>query len=245
MIYTENLKGWVTMNKITIPDDHQDSIRRLLKELPEGFINKGNGVLHVGAHMGEEVPEYLEYGFTDIHLVEANPQIASALTDKFSTSNKINIINAAVCDKNGFVDLIIHQTLKGSVESASLLNLKKLGEIAPVFNSEIKCTVPATTLDKLATGNLLSPNISLLVLDIQGAELMALSSGLNFLKTLSAVILEVNLIENYEDCPLEKEIDEFMIAQGFKKQFSVYHEFYNADERYPGWGECLWIKNGH
>lgn len=238
-----NPLGLENMNSIIIPDDHQVSIQKILERLPNDIVGqKGAVLLHIGAHLGEEVPFYLAHGFTEIYLVEANPEVAVKLSDKFSSLRNIYVINKAISDKEGVVELIVHETKKGSVESSSLLMLKKLGEIVPVFNSEKKVLVPSTTLDALVDELKIQEKIKLLCIDIQGAELMALSCGSKLLETVEAVICEVNLIETYEGCALEADIDSLMARSNFYKEFSVYHELYDSTGSFPAWGECLWLK---
>lgn len=53
-------------------DDPEWTFRLLPEALAELGV-KPQGVLHVGAHHGEEVPIYLQSGFTSVTLVEADP----------------------------------------------------------------------------------------------------------------------------------------------------------------------------
>ncbi len=230
------------MDRLILPDEHDIAIQKLLEKIPEKIAEGAEAaVLHIGAHMGEEVPFYIAKGFKNIYLVEANPDVADRLSDKFSGNSRVQVFNLAICDKTGIADLIVHETIKGSVESASILELKELGKIVPVFDSSKKYSVPSNTLDGFVLEHNLQSKIDLLTLDIQGAELLALTSGRNCLRDVSALICETNLIENYEGCPSEQEIDNFLENMGFKKILGVYHELYTRDDRFPAWGECLWI----
>lgn len=237
------------MKTITLPDDHATAITLLLdnlqQALPELFSEKGEKtVLHIGAHIGEEVPFYLQRGFTAIYLVEANPDLVSQLSQRYGNNPQIRVLSYAISDTSGPVEFTVHQTTKGSVESASLLPLQKLGEIVPVFNSEKKITVDAITLDALIEELRLDSSVDLLCLDIQGAELMALTGGELLLQSLKAVICEVNLIENYRGGALERDIADFLEQRNFTHCFTIYHELYDAKSRFPAWGEGLWIKPG-
>jgi FkbM family methyltransferase len=229
------------MKKLTLPDDHDLCIRTFLTELQSlGLPRSGKGVLHIGAHMGEEVPAYLDHAYAPIYLVEANPEILPALESKFEHEAQVHVIGEAVGAAEGTVEFVVHQTAKGSMESSSLLALERLGEIVPVFNSERCHRVPMTTVDLLARRFDLESRIGLMVLDIQGAERLALQGAGNFLKHVEAVICEVNLIQNYEGCALEAEIDEIFKSAGYVKQLAIYHELYDEKGRFPAWGECLW-----
>jgi len=52
-------------------EDHTGIIRHFLGRLRTSLA--GRGVVHVGAHQGEEVESYFEHGFQQILLIEANP----------------------------------------------------------------------------------------------------------------------------------------------------------------------------
>lgn len=235
------------MKSLIMPDDHNQAITLLLQQLttalPSYFSTDCEKiVLHVGAHRGEEVPVYLQNGFQPIYLVEANPNLVELLESDFKANKNIKVIHRAISNAAGMVEFTVHQTTKGSVESASLLPLKRLREIVPVFNSECKIKVMASTLDELATELEFPHNNNLLCLDIQGAELMALNGASEILKYMRAVICEVNLIENYEGGALEHEVVEALTLNGFERYFTIYHELYDETGRFPAWGEGLWIK---
>ncbi|MEN7526312.1 FkbM family methyltransferase [Cupriavidus sp. DL-D2] len=231
------------MKTLTLIDDHDLCIRTFLKEIDEQrMLGDKRAVLHVGAHMGEEVPAYQDHGYAPIYLVEANPEVLPGLEAKFAGAGNIHIVATAVGDTVGETEFVVHKTKKGGMESSGLLNLEKLGEIVPVFDSEVRHRVPMITIDELVRKLDLAPRVGLLVLDIQGAEMMALSGASDFLQQVDAVICEVNLIRNYEGCALEEDIDRVFASAGFTKQLAIYHELYDQTGRFPAWGECLWHK---
>lgn len=231
------------MKKLTLIDDHDICIRTFLKEIDGlGIIQEKKSVLHIGAHMGEEVPAYRDHGYSPIYLVEANPEILTNLTKSFEQVEDIYIIPMAVGNSVGETEFVVHRTQKGGMESSGLLNLDRLGDIVPIFDSEIRHRVPMITVDRLVELHNITETVGLLVLDIQGAEMMALSGADVFLRKVDAVICEVNLINNYLGCALEADIDLIFAAAGFTKQLAIYHELYDELGRFPAWGECLWYR---
>jgi FkbM family methyltransferase len=235
------------MNSVILPDDHEQAITLMLEHLFEGLpknfsANTDKIVIHVGAHTGEEVPFYLKNGFNNICLIEANPDLVAKLNVDFELVPEVKVVHRAISNVKGMAEFTIHQTEKGSVESASLLELKRLGEIVPVFNSSRKVQVATSTLDELIDELDVKLINSLLCLDIQGAELMALEGAVHLLAQVNAVICEVNLIENYKGGALEHEIEKLLTDRGFIRYFTIYHELYEGDSRFPAWGEGLWIK---
>jgi len=227
---------------LVLPDDHDLCIRAFLAEIT-ALRNRvpPRGVLHVGAHMGEEVPAYRDHRYGPIWLVEANPEVIPKLAAKFEGANDVRVIDGAIGAHEGSVEFIVHRTKKGGVESSGVLPLARLGEIVPVFDSEVRYDVAMTTIDTLVARESIESAFDLLVLDIQGAEKQALDGASRTLAGVRFVICEVNLIANYRACALEHDIDAVFTAHGFAKQLAIYHELYDARGRFPAWGECLWM----
>ncbi len=231
------------MKSIILKDDHDLCIRTFLKELDSlGVTSNRRGVLHVGAHMGEEVQAYRDHSYDPIYLAEGNPEILPRLTQKFLNDEDVFIIPSAVGDRKGFAEFIVHRTKSGSMESSGLLELDQLGRIVPTFDSERRHRVPLTTIDSIMESKVLREKIGLMVLDIQGTEHQALCGAEMSLNGLDAIICEVNILSNYEGCALEPEIDKILTAAKFVKRLSIYHELYDISGKFPAWGECLWTR---
>ena len=76
-------------------------------------------------------------------------------------------------------------------------------------------TSPMQTLDKILAETKL-PEAGLLKLDVQGYELEVLKGGENTLKRSEVVLLEVSLIDLYQDNPLLHDVAAFMAARNFR-----------------------------
>lgn len=224
------------VEQLIMADDHELTIRALLSQVQKSGL-RSTGVIHVGAHLGEEVPVYREFGYSPIILVEPNPSLLSELTLRCQGQDT-EIVGAAVADRAGLATLYEHRTVGGSVESASLLKLGELGDVV-TFQSNVVHSVMQTTVDELLGGR---PESWLLVVDAQGSEVKVLHGAKKSLGLMNAVICEVNVTRNYVDAPLEHEIDEFLESFGFSKVFAIYHELYRGSFRWPAWGECLYAK---
>lgn len=227
---------------IVVASEHRQDLRNIfetdyLRHIPR------RGIIHVGADVGQEVAQYLEYGFQKIILAEANPKSYMTLEAKFGRDGNIRLFNYAICDRNGAVDFHIHTSRSGSTEPASILPMKRFKEIVKTLHTTDTIRVPAITLDSLIETCGIAPGeYNFLNVDIQGAELMALRGATNFLSSLDVIISEVNLIEMYENSALESEIVAFLADQGFEKRHAVYHTLYDETSMFPAWGECLFLK---
>lgn len=191
------------------------------------------GVIHIGAHEGQEAKRYKEsMGIDKLMLIEANPDVFSRLNKNLGNMSGVQTINCAITDKSGTATL--HVTSMD--QSSSILPLKNHSDIYPHIEETQQITVQAKTLDALLSDLQVDPrDYNLLNIDIQGAELKALRGASNFLKHVDAINTEVNYDELYEGCASIDEIDEFLEEYGFERVATTtpYH---------PSWGDAFYVK---
>jgi FkbM family methyltransferase len=212
--------------------DHEE-VRRFAK----------TGIVHVGADVGQEVPQYFSYGFENIILIEANPERHQVLLSKFGGDSRIKIFNYAICDKRGTIDFHIHTSRSGNTEPASILPMKRFKEIVKTLHTAKTIQVPAITLDALFEENQIAFGCyNFLNIDIQGAELLAFRGARKLLASVHVIVSEVNVVEMYEDGALEEDLVKFLDQQGFDKKHAVYHTLYDENSTFPAWGEGLFVR---
>jgi FkbM family methyltransferase len=220
-----------------LPDDHDAMIRLFMSHLARGPAV--TGVVHVGAHQGQEVPYYFDAGISRIVLIEANPEHCAFLRRAFP---QVDVIGAAVTDFEGTVDLHVNQSRSGNDESSSILELRELSRIVTTLRTDRTVRVAATSLDTLAASGKLN-GCNFLNVDVQGAELLVLAGAKGYVQSVDAILIEVNLIETYAGCAREPEIDATLESAGFTCVERVYHELYEGEHRFPAWGESLYFRN--
>jgi len=227
---------------VITPQDHHSDLSNILDHEELRGINKV-GVVHIGADVGQEVPQYLSYGFTNIILVEANPECCEVLRAKFEGDSRIKIFNYAICDRQGVVDLHIHTSRSGSTEPASILPMKRFKEIVKTLHTAKTVRVPATTLDALFEDHGISfDEYNFINIDIQGAELLAFRGASKLLSSVDIVISEVNVVEMYENGALEGDLVAFLDRRGFERKRTIYHTLYDEHSIFPAWGESLFVR---
>lgn len=143
-------------------------------------------------------------------------------------------VRAAVSDRNGTEELL----LTASDQSASLLgfqaNDNPLAEAHAVIG---RAETPVCTLDAWCSGNGIDPRqVSVVKMDIQGAELKALAGAGEILRSVPAVLLEVGFKRYYAGMPLFAEVEAFMRSRGFER-FALYPS--NEPEI---WGDALYVR---
>jgi FkbM family methyltransferase len=198
------------------------------------------GIIHIGAHEGQELAKYLQMGATEVLLIEANPEICQKLQTKIADIPNVSALNYAICDREGKINL----RLNSYDYSSSILPLKQHQDIYPNMLEVGEIEVEARTLDQVLkeqrinnpdSNNELDRQFNILAIDIQGAELLALEGAKETLRTIDAIYTEVNLQELYEGCALLEQIDQFLAGHHFQRVAikTPFHPFY---------GDALYLK---
>lgn len=222
--------------------DHREDLERMLNFEALRSIAR-RGVIHIGAHQGQEIEQYFDFGFERIVLIEANPEWHDFLVSEFGHDARIRIFNYAICDEEGVVDFHVHTSRSGSTEPASILRMKRFSEIVQTLHTPKVLRVPATTLDSLFDKQGLSGgDYNFLNMDIQGAELLALKGADGLLSSLDVIVSEVNVLEMYDGGATEDDIVAFLALRGFEKRLGRYHNLTENGAEFPAWGECLFMR---
>lgn len=200
-----------------------------MSELSKYWNIAPTGVLHVGAHLGEEASDYEKFGWTPVIWVEAQPSLVKVLNSKLDPA-KHKVIEAAVWEEDG-VPLKLH--IASNSQSTSLLNFGSHADSYPDITFVSEIDVSTKRLDSLIKPDEM-PNF--INLDIQGVELSAIKSLGKLLLSVDYIYTEVNKNEVYEGCTLVTDLDEFLVVNGFKR---VSTRWYLRE----GWGDALFIRS--
>jgi len=190
------------------------------------------GIIHIGAHEGNEIDKYLKMGVEKILFIEANPVVFERLQENIANLPNVQAVNCAISNKCGSITL--HVT--SNDQSSSILPLKRHKEIYPDIKETHQVTVTSKTLDALLQELQVSPSeFNILNMDIQGAELFALQGASDTLKQIEAINTEVNCEELYEGCAIIDQLDEFLDKRGFERVATTtpYH---------PSWGDAFYTR---
>lgn len=189
------------------------------------------GILHIGAHHGEEVTLYRQINRKmPVWWVEANPALVPRLERNLKPwPNHHPIGPLAIGARQG--ETTLH--LANHSMSSSLLPLGTHLDVHPWVHYTGDVTVPLDTIDNIADEHQIEANV--LVMDIQGGEGPALQGADRFLAHVDCVYLEVNAKELYRGCWLLHEMDAWLGFRGFEMRALVM-------EGASGWGDGLWIR---
>lgn len=195
--------------------------------------HKPKNVLHIGAHLGEEVDTYYNYGADHSLWVEANVDLMRQLQSNISRYRNARSINAVLIDKDD-QDLIFNISNNGVSSSIFELGYHKIAhpDVVYVGHREMK----SRTLNTIFVENNIPVDLyDFMNVDIQGAELLMLKGASEILPHLKCIYLEVNNKEVYKGSPMIEEVDEFLKNWGFDR---VETEWFEE----TGWGDAIYIK---
>lgn len=185
-------------------------------------------ILHVGAHLAQELQMYKNFGAESGIFIEAHPEVYSRLKTILQDEICWSAINALLSDKdNEIVDF--WQASNDNMSSSLLKPGLHLTEHPDVLFSENTIKLQTQTLDSLDLGK-----FDLVVMDVQGAELKVLKGGIETFKDADALWLEVALGGLYQnDCS----INDLTL---FLSNFDFYPVYIVIGSTM--WGDALFVK---
>lgn len=212
-----------------------------LGKLIEDHNLKIEGVLHLGAHLGEEAEAYYENRCEPIYWVEANPELIRPLGHHVRQFPEQFVMEELVLDEIG-KEVTFHisandTTPRGKIDrqSSSVLELGTHLQSSPdvYFAKDITCI--STTVDDLVDRGLC---FNFMNLDLQGAELLALHGATEALDRVDAIYTEVNKKQVYKGCAQVGQLDGFLDQWSFRRMETVWAS------PTAGWGDALYVKDG-
>ena len=185
------------------------------------------GIIHVGAHYGEEISEYIDNGIQDIILFEPLVENFDVLSKKVKTLNaNIEGYQVALGSKKGDATMYVSDNEK---QSSSVLKPKVHLTHHPHVKFPSTEDVEVHLLDDYN-----SKDYNFINMDVQGYELEVLKGGTKILDQVDYVYCEVNRDEVYENNAYVEEIDQFLSDYNMKRV--------ETDWAGDIWGDALYIK---
>lgn len=202
-------------------------------ELFEKYGVSPGGVIHVGAHHGEEIDNYRSAGVKKMLMIEADPKNYHVLSEIYGAHEDIITVNALASDAE--YEAEFHRM--SSSQSSSMFDLKEHSRIYRSIRKTETIRLHAVPLDRLIDKLGVDENeYNILALDVQGAELKVLHGAGRTLNHINAIITEVNYKELYQGAAFIWEMDGFLEGYGFKRVEAV-------SPHHPSWGDAFYIKN--
>lgn len=196
------------------------------------------GVLHIGAHLGEEGLAYAQAGVRQVYWIEGNKLLMKHLFDATrALPLKQKYFSEVLSNVDG-EKLTFRITNNG--QSSSILPLGTHEKHYPHITVVETREVLATRFDAFYKKNITQielENIDFVNIDVQGAELKVLEGFgelLESYRNIKAVYAEVNFEEVYVGAPLVGVLDEYLGRFGFQRLLTSTTPY--------GWGDALYFR---
>lgn len=186
------------------------------------------GVIHVGGHHGQEHELYDKFKIKNVIYFEPLKKNFSIL--KNNVPDNSILFNCALGNYEGKVIMNVESNNDG--QSSSIMephiHLEHYPEI--VFDGREEVDIKMLNNFKIDF-----KYFNFLNIDVQCYELEVLKGSDRILKFIDYILIEVNKVEMYKNCPLVGNIDNFLYNFGFVRKESLWVG--------DSWGDALYIKN--
>lgn len=190
---------------------------------------KIKGVIHIGAHYGQEYNEYVRHGIKNMMFFEPLKKNYGILVNNIQQGETISAHNIALGNTVGQIEMFVETANQGM--SSSILEPKIHLQQYPYITFENKETVYIDKLDNIKFNR---DNFNMINIDVQGYELEVFKGGIETLNHINMIYTEVNRDEVYKNCAKVDEVDRFLANYKLRRVETTW------DGR--TWGDALYVK---
>lgn len=185
------------------------------------------GIIHIGAHYGEEILDYIDCGIQDMVMFEPLEENFNILADKVKDLNaNIEGHQVALGSEPGKTTMYVSDNEK---QSSSILKPKVHLTHHPYVKFPTTEDVEVSCLD-----NYDCHEYNFINMDVQGYELEVLKGGTKTLEKVDYVYCEVNRDEVYENNAYVEELDEFLKGYNMERVVTSWEG--------QIWGDALYVR---
>jgi len=189
-----------------------------------------NGVIHIGAHYGQEYKDYVRNNIENMMFFEPLSDTFRVLSDNIQQGDNVKLFNTALGNVEGEIDMFTETANNG--QSSSVLEPQDHLKQYKRIKFDGKETVKINKLDNIAYDR---AKYNLINIDVQGYELEVFKGAIDSLWPIAYIITEINRAHLYKDCALAGDLDAFLSEFGF-----VRVETYWVGKT---WGDALYLRN--
>jgi FkbM family methyltransferase len=226
-----------------------------LPELVERYRMKITGVVHVGAHIGQEAEDYEACGIEHVLWIEANPALMGQLNEHVYPYGHVTACACVGARDGEPVTLHLAESPGGLAlgQSSSVLPLGTHAQVHPevrYVGEQPMLTQTLATLLHASWPWAGAPQF--MNLDVQGYELECLKGAEPVLASFKWIYAEINEDPLYEGCALLPELEGWLGERGFRL---AEKKLWGAQTRAPdarmsaqgalrwyGWGDALFVR---
>lgn len=202
-----------------------------IRDLRTEFNLQIKGLVQIGSFNAAEYVPFKEIGVDRFIFVDANPDVIPALESTLGSD--CQILNYLISDRDGETYTF---NIANHAQSSSMLKFDKHTVYHPEYSKVVKTLeLTSITLDTMIVREKVDlSKYNCLMMDIQGAEMMALKGFEKNLNYMDYIYTELNFDSMYEGCCLEPEFTQYLKDRGYELV-----KFFDTGY---GWGDGLYIK---
>jgi len=197
----------------------------------EKYGIKMHGVIHVGAHYGQEYKDYVRYGMRNYIFFEPLTDNFARLLIDVPPADNIRHYQMALGNTTGEIEMYVETANWG--QSSSILEPGIHMDAYPQIIFDKREVVKIDKLDNIEFDRSL---YNMLNIDVQGYELEVMRGAAETMNHIDIVYTEINTGQVYKNCCQMWELDVFLKPYGFKRVYT--HEY---DGIY--YGDAVYVKN--
>lgn len=182
-----------------------------------------DGIIHVGAHWGQEYDDYKAVGANHVLFIEPCDKAFRVLQERFGNNDDVTLFQSA-CGSEFSIERMYTEEANTGMSNSLLKPAKHLQQHPNIQFTGLE-EVEVRRLDEIIEYLLFKGN--LLVMDCQGFELEVLKGATATLQGIDYIYTEVNRDEVYEGCARIEQVDDYL------------QEFSRVETKWAGnWGGC-------
>jgi len=195
----------------------------------EKYLGERRGVIHVGAHEGQERDWYGKQGFKYVSWFEPNPIVFHKLQKNIEDQPFHTAYNIGIHD---VLQESVFHVANGDGQSSSILPFGSHKKYHPEVKYEYDINISLLRLDEIINEEVME-SFNFLNIDTQGVELNVIKSLGKLVSKLDYIYTEVNEEEVYLGCSLITDIDEYLKPFGFYRiKTKIYKKCHWGDAFY-------------
>jgi FkbM family methyltransferase len=177
-----------------------------------------------------------------IHAFEPHPTIYLELAKKADPLNNLHTYKLGLDKRDGTATFYESTRDNLPYQSGSLIAPKEHLIYAPQVLFKNKIDISVVTIDSWAKTHHVD-HVDFMWLDLQGSELDVMKAAPSIMKTVKAIMLEVEFVEAYKDQPLYLEIRHWLEDQGFELIATDFADYHSNAPKAKNKAACTWFGN--
>lgn len=194
-------------------------IKRIVFGPFDNFLKDSNGVIHIGANIGQEKDHYKKFKVKRVLWIEADPNTFKKLKKNIKQYKNQKALNYLLNNKK---KNIIFNVSNFGGNASSIFNFSEHKKMHPDVKFTKKIMLKSYTFEEMiAKERIIIKDYNTLIMDTQGSELLILKGAKKFIHQFKYIKLETSDYEIYKKAPILKTITSFLKLHNFTEKKKI------------------------